>query len=67
MPGVLKRDQVKFSGTRMLGETASAGSAVATESQPQARIVEQGNGMVVVEVVCECGRKIYLNCETSAS
>jgi hypothetical protein len=63
MSGVLKKHLVKSTGTRVLGD-APAGELVASaEGMPQARIVEQSNGMVVVEVACECGRKIYLNCE----
>lgn len=69
MSGVLKKHLVRSAGTRVLGE-APAGEPVvstATEGMPQARIVEQSNGLVVVEVVCECGRKIYLNCECRPS
>jgi hypothetical protein len=69
MPGVLKKHLVKPAGTRVLGE-AAAGEFVAStaaEGLPQARIVEQANGLVVVEVVCECGRRIYLNCECRPS
>ena len=68
MPGVLKKSQVKSAGTRVLGE-APAGpvASEAPEGLPQARIVEQANGLVVVEVVCECGRTIYLNCECRPS
>ena len=73
MSGVLKKHLVRSTGTRMLGEAAaresvvSTASAPATEGLPQARIVEQSNGRVVVEVVCECGRRIYLNCECRPS
>ncbi len=67
MPGVLKRHQVKSAGTRVLGESAAGGPAVPPSGLPQARIVEQANGMVVVEVTCECGRTIYLNCECRPS
>ena len=62
MTGVLKKDQVKLSGTRVL--TAPVGvPAAAHAAGPQARIVEQAGTTVVVEVICECGKKIYLNCE----
>jgi hypothetical protein len=69
MVGVLKKDHVKFSGTRVLVQTpAGAPARVATATAtraagPQARIVEQNGPGVVIEVVCECGQKIYLNCD----
>ena len=63
MAGVLKKDQVKFSGTRVLTQTSAPAPAETHASMPQARIVEQAGGTVVVEVVCECGQKIYLNCD----
>jgi hypothetical protein len=73
MSGVLKRHLVRSAGTRVLGELpageriVSTATAPASEGMPQARIVEQSNGLVVVEVVCECGRRIYLNCECRPS
>jgi hypothetical protein len=73
MSGVLKKHLVRSAGTRVLGEAPAGESVVSTvsapaaEGMPQARIVEQSNGVVVVEVVCECGRKIYLNCECRPS
>jgi hypothetical protein len=69
MSGVLKKHLVRSAGTRVLGEAAAGESATsrATEGLPQARIVEQANGRVMVEVVCECGRRIYLNCECRPS
>ncbi len=63
MSGVVKKEQVKLSGTRVLGEALPI-AAPSAGKLPQARIVERTPGAVVVEVACECGRKIYLNCRT---
>lgn len=60
MQGLIKNDQVVMSGARMLG-TSQISQAPA--QGPQARIVESKDGMVVVEVTCDCGRRILLNCD----
>ena len=67
MSGVLKKHLVKSAGTRVLSETPAGAPVASAEGLPQARIVEQANGMVVVEVACECGKRIYLNCECRPS
>ena len=67
MSGVLKKHLVKSAGTRMLNESPAGEPVASAEGLPHARIVEQANGMVVVEVSCECGRRIYLNCECRPS
>ena len=66
--GVVKKDMIRSAPPCRIDGMAGAASP-ATDSSPQhsgreqARIVEQKNGLAVVEVTCSCGKKMYLNCE----
>ena len=62
---VLKRDNAKVAGQRLLGQPASAGQS-ALGGKPnqiaQARIVEIDGDCALIEVRCGCGNVIQLNC-----
>jgi len=53
---VLKRNEVR------LTQDPAPGSAPASAGSPQARIVAQTDCEAVVEVTCDCGRKVRLRC-----
>ena len=55
--GVIKKDAVKLSGAARIGP---AGPQAPTG--PAARILQQADGLALVEVTCVCGRKIQLHC-----
>ena len=63
---IVKKDQVRLAGTRML-DRDSQGAALPGGHDPQPRIVENKDGLVVIEVTCECGKKIYLHCDCRGS
>jgi hypothetical protein len=55
--GVAKKDQTKPSQPYRLG--------VRTETptgQPKARILQQDDESAVIEVTCECGKRVFLTC-----
>jgi hypothetical protein len=59
LTGVLKRDLVREVGVgRLAGEQSAT-----PRSQARARIIEQGDGSALVEVTCDCGRRILLECD----
>jgi hypothetical protein len=61
---IVKKDNVRFSGTRVLDQDSpSAQPASSPGDQPQPRIVENKDGLIVIEITCECGRKMYLHCD----
>ena len=60
--GVLKKNNVKQAEPCSLGAAPRTGSAGSLTPQPQASIVEQDENHALVEVVCACGAKSYLNC-----
>ncbi len=56
---IIKAQQVYLAGPCVLGATAEDLSR-----GPQARIVAQQDGTATLEVMCSCGQRIYLQCET---
>jgi len=59
--GVLKGPHVRLAGAATIGP--SAGAAVAGGgARVSARIVDQQPGLAVVEIVCDCGARIHLQC-----
>ncbi len=69
---VLKHDQVHLSGSVCLGTESGATTARAAtstrtntdvdSSAQQARIVESNSEYSVIEIICGCGRKNYVQC-----
>jgi hypothetical protein len=64
---ILKADEVKLEGQLHLdlwnvpaGPPKEKGAA---SSAPQARVIENHQEFVILEVTCSCGNKIHLNCE----
>ncbi|KPK86766.1 MAG: hypothetical protein AMJ81_00450 [Phycisphaerae bacterium SM23_33] len=59
--GVLKKDTVRMAeGHGLIGGPAGQPGQA---SGPAARIVEQGQTGVLIEVTCVCGRKTQLQCD----
>ena len=57
---VLKGRKVTVAGERIIGPGAAADAG--TAPQPQGRIVQQTDAAAVVEIVCSCGKRLYLHC-----
>lgn len=70
---LLKRNQVRLMSGPAQGPQAPLrhGASDATSSpgarEPQARIVRQTATMATIEVTCECGQRILLECEYAPS
>jgi hypothetical protein len=64
---ILKGDQVNIEGTCQLGvprgEHKSAQNMNVAAKSPQARIIENNEGHVIIQVVCSCGKQINLRGE----
>ncbi len=64
---ILKGNQVNIEGTYQLGlsqaDTKSAQNMNTTINSPQAKIIENNEGYVVIQVICSCGKQIDLRCE----
>ena len=59
LTGILKKDRIVEAAQHPRApESCSAGGG-----DGRSRIVEQRDGLAVVEVTCECGKKILLQCE----
>jgi len=69
MAVILKKDKVRIGGSVKIGQenTCAAGQAATSESkgcgQAQAKIVETTDNYAVIEVICGCGSKSYIQCE----
>lgn len=71
---VLKKAQVREAPRVQLGGSSSApgtlaptgGPRPAQAPQPQARILEQDETAALVEVLCPCGCRIVLKCQTGS-
>lgn len=67
---VLKKNQIQEGSPVCLpaGQTAAAGGAVGdhaggmTAGPAQARIVESNSDYVILEMICGCGRKSFVQC-----
>jgi hypothetical protein len=69
---VLKKDQIKVSGSvRLTPEAAApvrtafsarAGSPQSGSAPQSARIVESNSDYAVIEVICSCGKKNHVQC-----
>lgn len=57
--GVIKKNQVHEGPAAAV----AVGSGAAGAGLPKARLIEQREGLAIVEVVCGCGRTIVLQCE----
>ncbi|OHB58550.1 MAG: hypothetical protein A2Y07_05100 [Planctomycetes bacterium GWF2_50_10] len=69
MAVILKKDKVRIGGSVKLGQenTCAAAQTGPAEStgcgQVQAKIVETTDNYAVIEVICGCGGKSYIQCE----
>jgi len=67
--GVIKKDRVHLGGvvqiSRMGQLPVSAGAGCPNGSAGRARIIEQRDGMAVVEVTCACGKTTIIQCQLS--
>lgn len=65
---VIRGDEVKIAGRRQIG-CASAGASPAggqaVASGPVARIMAEDAAGATIEIVCECGKRVYVRCEYS--
>ncbi|MEI7836222.1 MAG: hypothetical protein WCK05_07400 [Planctomycetota bacterium] len=69
---VLKKAAVREAPRVNLGapshaSSAPAGGRMPSGPQPQARIIEQDETAAMVEVLCPCGCRIVLKCQTGSS
>lgn len=55
LSGIIKKHQVREAGAPLQSQAPPNG--------PSARIIDQRDGQTVIEVTCECGKKIQLVCE----
>ncbi|MCE5279961.1 MAG: hypothetical protein ABFD92_04215 [Planctomycetaceae bacterium] len=62
---VLKRDTFQEASPCPVQQNAAPPGGAAAGHPVQARIIEHGERMAVVEVLCQCGHKIILHCLTS--
>lgn len=68
---ILRSDDVELDGQYHLGLLPGESEASGPESvdtvtrAPQARIVENNTGHVVIEVTCSCGARVCVKCEYS--
>jgi len=46
----------------MIGQQGHQGGQGGQQDSPCARIIEQGDGVSIVEVTCTCGRRMRINC-----
>jgi hypothetical protein len=64
---ILKPNNVRLEGQVHLdlwsGQTPSTKQKSGDASIPQVRVIENHQEFAIVEVVCPCGRKMYLKCE----
>ena len=51
-----------MSGSISIGSDAT-GLTSADDAPAQVRLVNQGDGVTVLEVICSCGRKTYIQCD----
>ena len=67
--GVLKGRNVRLAGSARVGLAGGPGglAAAAGNSRLSARIIEQRPGQAVVEIVCDCGQTIQLQCTYDAA
>ena len=61
---VLKRDKIREGQRRLIG--GGSPRANVEPVRTRARIVEQDDTHAVIEVICDCGRKCYVNCAHEA-
>jgi hypothetical protein len=68
---ILKKDDVELDGQFQLDlglvkyEAPEPAKLEAPVAEPQARIIENQPGYVVIEVTCSCGTKVCLKCDYS--
>ena len=64
---ILKSDQVNIEGKCRLGLSkdnhSTHGSMNTSLKAPQAKIIENNDGYVVIQVVCSCGKQINIRGE----
>lgn len=59
--GLIKKDVVKTGEPRRVGDGQDT-----ADRQGSARIIQQGEGYAIVEVLCPCGRSTRLRCNYPA-
>jgi len=60
---VIRSDEVKIAGRRQIGcATAGVSPDSAGPTGPTARLVAEDDAGATIEVVCECGKRVYLRC-----
>jgi hypothetical protein len=57
--GVTKKDQIRVSQPYRLGERVES---AASPGEPKARVLQQNDESAVIEVTCECGKRVFLTC-----
>lgn len=63
MSGVIKKGFVQDGPGLAAATPAGTSGSSGGGALPRARLVEQREGMAIVEVVCACGRVMMLQCE----
>ncbi|MCE5326293.1 MAG: hypothetical protein LLG01_07735 [Planctomycetaceae bacterium] len=64
---VLKRDTFRQAQPCPVPDSVPPAAGAAAAHAVQARIIEHGERLAVVEVLCQCGHKIILHCLTNPS
>ncbi len=64
---VLKRDTFRQAEPRAVQDGAAVAVGGPASHAVQARIIEHGERLAVIEVLCQCGHKITLHCVTTPS
>ena len=59
---VIKKCRVLMSGSIPIGPEA-IGLTLAHEVPAQVQLIDQADGITVLEIICSCGRKTYIQCD----
>ena len=60
---ILKADDVNMEGKFNLGNSDSSGCIKTPEQTSQARIIENDENHIIIQINCSCGREILLRGE----
>jgi len=63
--GVLKKDTVRIVESPKPAAPSAVQQPVTGEAGPSVRIVDVNGQAAIIEISCECGKKITLHCELS--
>lgn len=68
---ILKNDSITVKGTHKISHKTSHSSAdaaaPANKGEPKAEIIQKEPAFAIIEVTCNCGKKIQLRCDYSST